>query len=348
MDQEQQSSNITGLLESPQLDARFRMLASPIKESNEKNAESLDAEEAKKTLLAKETRLRTGTVTTAGKYLENLSNPKPPPPPPPTNQYGDLSSSSNKQGRVLGTSNTDISEKQMDKFLSGFKRFRKAQKPKTVLLGCCDSRVDPAIITDCDPGDLFVIRNVANLVAPYQPDAGYHGVAAALEFAVQVLCVENIIVLGHSKCGGISALLRGVSSELEFIAPWVSIAQKAKDKTLKYFGDRSEEEQQRACEHASILQTIENLVTYPWIHSKLQRGDLNLTGWYFDFESGDLMGYNPDTLDFEALVDNDCSEHASPTRSLKNACRSSGSSWYTESVTKDEHSHSSNLHPKSE
>ncbi|KAJ8331274.1 hypothetical protein QVD99_005693 [Batrachochytrium dendrobatidis] len=343
---------------SSPLDIKTNLHSSPSVEYMESEEGSLKQESKDKI----ENRIRTGTVTTAGRYLEHLSNPQ-------LSQPKDTNSASIQQGRVLGTSNTDLSQVQMGKFLSGFKRFRKtyfasntalfdslkkAQKPKTVLLGCCDSRVDPAILTDCDPGDLFVIRNVANLVAPYGPDSGYHGVASALEFAVLVLGVENIIVLGHSKCGGISALLRGVSPDFEFIAPWVSIAQQAKEKTLKYFGDRSEEEQQRACEHASILQTIENLVTYPWIKDRLQAGQLNLTGWYFDFESGDLLGYNPESLNFEPLVQDEHPERATSARSTR-ASAASTSPINRTTLTADEHARSpilrrpyENIRPKSD
>ncbi|KAJ3019273.1 UNVERIFIED_CONTAM: hypothetical protein HDU68_010740 [Siphonaria sp. JEL0065] len=144
----------------------------------------------------------------------------------------------------------EINNKQMSKFLSGFRRFQKTyfgdnselfdslkngQSPKTLLIACCDSRVDPAIITDCEPGDLFVVRNVANLVAPYNPDKSHHGVSAALEFAVKGLKVNNIIVMGHTKCGGIAALMRGISdsNETEFLGPWMKIAEKARQKVLK-------------------------------------------------------------------------------------------------------------------
>nr|KAJ3421019.1 hypothetical protein HK105_004698 [Polyrhizophydium stewartii] len=257
-----------------------------------------------------------------GRYLANLSQQAPP------NEIAGNIPSARLMGS--GASTTDLAKKHMTKFLSGFRQFqktyfasntalfetlKKTQRPKTVIIGCCDSRVDPALLTGSDPGDLFVIRNVANLVMPYCSDAGIHGVAAALEFAVLVLGVENIIVLGHSKCGGINALLRGVPPNFEFISPWMSIAQRAKEKTLKYFGDRSEEEQQRACEHASILQSIENLITYPWLRERLEKGQLNVTGWYFDFETGDLLGYNPETLAFERLVSEDSGQSPTATRS---------------------------------
>jgi carbonic anhydrase len=222
-----------------------------------------------------------------------------------------LISQGSTQSLVLPESNPT-----MKKFLSGFKRFQKTyfsqhhelydalkfrQTPKTLVVGCCDSRVDPAIITDCDPGDLFVVRNVGNLVAPYKPDDNYHGVSAALEYAVKTLEVEIIIVLGHTHCGGIDALMRGNLKDTEFLGNWMKIAAQAKERTLKYFGDQDYEIQKKACEHASILNSVENLFTYPWIREKLQQGKLTLSGWYFDFDSGDLLGYNPDSGSFETL-----------------------------------------------
>ncbi|KAI8901274.1 carbonic anhydrase [Globomyces pollinis-pini] len=210
----------------------------------------------------------------------------------------------------------------LDKFLSGYKRFHKnyfcenqllfktlqtGQAPKTVLIGCCDSRVDPAIITDCDPGDIFVVRNVANLVAPHKVDFGYHGTASALEYAVRVLQVENIIILGHSHCGGIELLMQSDDApEFEYLGHWMSMGKAAKDKTLRFYSDQPRDVQNRACEKASILQSLENCVSYPWIHEKLKDGSLSLTGWYFDFDTGKLLGYNSEKSTFESLDTDEC------------------------------------------
>ncbi|KAJ3271540.1 hypothetical protein HDV01_006591 [Terramyces sp. JEL0728] len=204
----------------------------------------------------------------------------------------------------------------LSKFLTGYQRFKKnyftenrnlyetlqnGQAPKTILIGC----FDPAIITDCDPGDIFVVRNVANLVAPYKlgniTEKGHHGTASALEYAVKVLKVESIVILGHSKCGGIDALMRDTAKNFEFLGPWVEIGQKAKEKTLKYYSDKPIDMQVRACEKASILQSLENLLTYPWIVEKLKQGTISINGWYFDFETGSLSAYDPDTCHFELL-----------------------------------------------
>lgn len=206
----------------------------------------------------------------------------------------------------------------MNKFLTGFKRFQKTyfrentelysrlamgQQPKTLIVACCDSRVDPAIITDCDPGEVFTVRNVANLVPPYTPNednGGHHGVSAALEYAVNTLLVEDIIVLGHVACGGIAALMSDVKLG-EFVQPWMSIARRAKENVLRKFSDCSPAIQARACERAAILVSLENLCSYPWIRDRLQAKTLTINGWYFDFEAGELFMYSPKTGGFEVL-----------------------------------------------
>lgn len=203
---------------------------------------------------------------------------------------------------------TDINE-----LLKGFQRFRvksfepnrelfnrlamQGQTPRTLLIGCSDSRVDPAILTDSAPGDLFVIRNVANLVPPHETGGRYHGTSAALEFAVCNLKVSNIIILGHSRCGGIRALLEGYGENDEgegFIAPWVKIAASARDEVLQRWPDASKEFKQRACERAGIRTSLTNLMTFPFIRQRVEQGQLKLYGWYYDLENGELMQYDPE------------------------------------------------------
>lgn len=205
------------------------------------------------------------------------------------------------------------------KLIKGFKRFqqnyfksddtlfdqlRHGQTPKVLLIGCSDSRVDPAILTDCRPGDLFVVRNVANLIPPYEPDARYHGVSSAIEYAVRFLHVEHIIVMGHSHCGGIDALMRSSKESPlgEFIDHWVEIAQPAKDIVQRDLSNKPFDMQARACEQASIMISLENLLTFPWVAERVQAETLALHGWYFDLEAGQMLGYQPDTGEFEKLV----------------------------------------------
>ena len=207
----------------------------------------------------------------------------------------------------------------VESFISGFKRFqenwlgsdktlfnslRKGQNPKAMLIGCSDSRVDPAILTDCDPGELFVVRNVANLVPPCEPDAGRHGVSAALEYAVCHLKVEHIIVMGHSQCGGIKGLMDGICdcNADSFIGSWVSIAHPAKRQVLDEFPDISAEIQYYACEKAAIMLSLENLMTFPWVRQRVEDGTLALHGWYFDLQAGTLSGVSPLSNNFELLA----------------------------------------------
>jgi carbonic anhydrase len=211
--------------------------------------------------------------------------------------------------------------KDLTALVSGFRRFqenffsedtrlfdqlKKAQRPKVLVIACCDSRVDPSLLTDCDPGDLFVIRNVANLVPPYQPDAHYHGVSAAVEYAVCFLNVEHILIMGHSQCGGIQSLMEKTGGcedgDNEFIDNWVSLASPAKEMVLKELADKPKEIQTRACEQASILLSLENLLTFPQILKRVEAGTLSLQAWYVDIQTGALLSYNPKSGEFEVLV----------------------------------------------
>ncbi len=205
------------------------------------------------------------------------------------------------------------------RLISGFKRFREdyfesddqlfeqlreGQQPKVLLIGCSDSRVDPAILTGARPGDLFVVRNVANLVPPYEPDSHYHGISSAVEYAVKFLKVEHAIVMGHACCGGIEALMCGTESEPigEFIDHWVSIARPAREAVMRDLSNKPIELQRRACEEASILISLENLLTFPWVAAAVDKGQLALHGWYFDLEAGELLGYHADSGGFEKLA----------------------------------------------
>jgi len=208
--------------------------------------------------------------------------------------------------------------KDIARFLSGFRQFQKtyfcsdndfygnlknSQNPKVLVIACSDSRVDPAILLGCEPGDMFVVRNVANLVPPYETNPGHHGVSAALEYAVKVLKVEHVIVLGHSCCGGIQALMAPGRDGLgEFIAPWVSIADQALGEVARELPGKPQDLRQRACEQAAVLVSLENLLTFPWIWEKVMTGKLYLHGWYFDMGKGELFSYLPETGSFEPLV----------------------------------------------
>jgi len=208
--------------------------------------------------------------------------------------------------------------KDVANFISGFRRFQEkyfsedrnlfeqlqqGQRPKALIVACADSRVDPALLTGAEPGDMFVVRNVANLVPPYQPDGDFDSVAAALEFGVRSLEVEHIIVLGHAQCGGIHALMSGAGSDGEFIGKWVGIAQRARERVLAELPNKPTNLQDRACEQAAILVSLENLLTYPWIAERVAVGAMHLHGWYFDMADGSLFQYNPAGNAFESIAE---------------------------------------------
>ena len=191
------------------------------------------------------------------------------------------------------------------------------QKPEVLLIGCSDSRVDPALITQGEPGELFVVRNVANLVPPYQPDGHYHGTSAAIEYAVRVLEVAHVVVLGHARCGGIRGLIGMQAGEQppgDFIAPWVSIAQSACERFLTPPGEGETLDERQAAavwlqdsphlvERAAVRGSVENLMTFPFIRERVEAGTLHLHGWWFDIETGDLWVIDPRTSAFIPAFD---------------------------------------------
>jgi carbonic anhydrase len=206
----------------------------------------------------------------------------------------------------------------IDKLVEGFKRFRQShfvdnnalfnrlnqqgQAPKTLIVGCCDSRVDPAIITDCDPGDLFIIRNVANLVPPFETAGSYHGTSAALEFGVRNVGVEHIIVLGHAQCGGIRALMENgsqVGQQEGFVSGWMKVASHARNRVLSRMHGEEEAKLQRACEQEAILVSLDNLLSFPWILERVAQRKLTLHGWYFDMQQGELLHYDAASNSFK-------------------------------------------------
>ncbi|MDF2529496.1 MAG: Carbonate dehydratase [Gammaproteobacteria bacterium] len=174
----------------------------------------------------------------------------------------------------------------------------KGQRPEVLIIGCCDSRVSPSIITQAEPGELFTIRNVANLVPPYTCEEDtYHGVSAAIEFAVRHLEVEHIVVLGHSQCGGIRALMENsiLGSKDSFISTWVSIAEAAKNKINTEFPDLDLDAKCHLCEQQALQISLNNLLSFPWVKSRVDAKKLYLHAWHFDLSSGLLTEFTPET-----------------------------------------------------
>ena len=201
-----------------------------------------------------------------------------------------------------------------DELTAGYHRFRadhwptaradyevlatKGQKPHTLIVACSDSRADPALIFDAKPGELFVVRNVPNLVPPYEPDGKLHGVSAALEFGVKVLGVKRIVVMGHAHCGGVNAMINGAPEIVsDFVAPW--IAQGAP--VVRHVAETVEpHEVDRAAEEAIVRLSIRNLRTFPWIAEREQAGRLILSGLHFGIADGVLRA-RTDKPRFEPL-----------------------------------------------
>jgi carbonic anhydrase len=176
------------------------------------------------------------------------------------------------------------------------------QQPEIMVVGCCDSRVSPEAIFDARPGELFVVRNVANLVPPYSPTGLAHGVSAALEFAVEVLGVRHIVVLGHARCGGVSAFVKRDAplSTGDFIGRWISLIAPAAEK-VGPLGGRALAEYLEALEQASIVETIDNLMTFPLVRLAVERRRLQLHAAYFDVATGMLSTGDLQTGDFAPL-----------------------------------------------
>ncbi|MSP98616.1 MAG: carbonic anhydrase [Betaproteobacteria bacterium] len=202
-------------------------------------------------------------------------------------------------------------------FVAGFKRFQeryfsddrdlferlgRGQRPKAMIVACADFRGDPALLTGAVPGEVFVVRNVVNLVPPYERGGSFASVPATLEFAVLSLGVEHIIALGHVQCGGIPAPTSGAGTSGEFIGKWVGIAQRARERVLDELPAKPPALQERACEQAFILVLLENLMTFPWIARRVAAGTVRLHGWSFDIVEGDLLCNNPARNAFEPVA----------------------------------------------
>jgi len=208
----------------------------------------------------------------------------------------------------------------IDKLTAGFKDFRDGrfqeqrteyetlvdggQHPKVAVVACADSRVDPAIVLQADPGDLFIVRNVANLVPPYEREGHYHGTSAALEYAVEHLQVGHLVILGHAHCGGVRSLFEKRAAEDEsdrFVPPWMSLVKSAYLRIEGTMPDAPQEVKAQHCEQSAVLVSLENLMTFPFIRERVGDGRLRLHGWYIDIRSCTLRVYDPIKQHFEPV-----------------------------------------------
>ncbi|MFV0284605.1 MAG: carbonic anhydrase [Castellaniella sp.] len=195
--------------------------------------------------------------------------------------------------------------------LGGFDRFRRryyqenpalyrdlceGQHPGTLVITCCDSRVDPALMLGCEPGELFVVRNVANLVPPYGQGWRHQSVLAAIQFAVGQIEVGRIIVLGHSQCGGIRALMTQPTArpdEAGGVSGWMSVVEPARREVMARMPAAPLESRCRACEKAALRISLRNLESYACVRERRTQGALSLHGWHFEMARGELEAYSP-------------------------------------------------------
>jgi carbonic anhydrase len=177
------------------------------------------------------------------------------------------------------------------------------QRPEIMVIGCCDSRCSPELIFDAGPGEIFVSRNIANLVPPYTPDSAQRSMSAALEFAVQALKVKHIVVLAHAQCGGIRAYAEEAEplSPGDFIGNWMSIIAPAA-KAVGPRGGRSFQDYVTALEQMSAVKTLDNLMTFPYVRRRVDAGEMRLHAAYFGVATGELSVYDPATKRFERVA----------------------------------------------
>ena len=210
----------------------------------------------------------------------------------------------------------------LERLLRGFRDFRtgyyrehldlfeklasEGQSPRILIVGCADARVDPGILTQTKPGDIFTLRNVAAMVPPaqYPPDNRHHGSSSAIEFAVRGLGVEHIVVLGHALCGGIGALVDGrdsVYASYDYMSTWMAIAQEVRDLAVQRLAGRPRTEIARAVEQGAVLNSVNNLMSFRWIAERVEAGTLALHAWWFNMTEGQLYAFDPATAAFVAV-----------------------------------------------
>lgn len=178
------------------------------------------------------------------------------------------------------------------------------QNPQILFIGCSDSRVVPDLIVNSKPGDMFILRNIGNFVPPYSDDGDFHGSTAAIEYAVSVLGVKDIIVCGHSHCGACVSLYEDLSKKdnLQHVKKWLQLGKNAKEYTINKLGlNAPKDEILRTTEKASIKYQLINLLTYPAVYEKVQSGELEIHGWYYKIENGSIEVYDGETSSFKNL-----------------------------------------------
>jgi carbonic anhydrase len=207
------------------------------------------------------------------------------------------------------------------KLVGGFKTFKvttfaqkqdiihhlveQGQKPTTMVISCADLRLSPAEIFASNPGELYVVSNVGGIV-PKHDTKGINGILAAIEYAVTILEVENIVILGHAKCDSIKMMMsekslsgKGLS---EAMKAWFNVASEARDAVKKEMSNASEEEQHKACERESLVVSLSNLMEYPYVAKRMKDKKLNVFGWHFNIETGEIFSFDMNTNFFESII----------------------------------------------
>jgi carbonic anhydrase len=181
---------------------------------------------------------------------------------------------------------------------------KNGQKPKVLFIACSDSRVDPVLITNSDPGDLFILRNIGNFVPPFSPDNDYHATAAGIEYATHVLKVTDIIICGHSHCGAIDSLYQDIDSiNLLHVKRWLDLGSEAKkhvENSIK--SDATQKEKLELTEKVSVVFQMKNLLSYPEVKSRVDSGELSLRGWYYKIKTGELEYFCDKDREFLPMV----------------------------------------------
>jgi len=184
-----------------------------------------------------------------------------------------------------------------------FRRLSGKQDPDVLFITCADSRVDPTLVTQSRPGDLFIVRNVGNIIPPHDAIKDKNSVAAALEFAVLVLKVADIIVCGHSNCGAMKVLFQDEKEfrDMPHLREWVALSKIVRSHVEQYYPNTSASLKERIMEKENVLEQLKNLETYPFIAQALEKGVVYLHGWYYDIGAGEVLSFNPVTDSFEKI-----------------------------------------------
>lgn len=204
----------------------------------------------------------------------------------------------------------------MEKLLQGLVKFRredfedhkelfgelkKGQNPHTLFIGCSDSRLVPNLITKTLPGELFVVRNIANIVPPFRKSQEHLATTSAIEYAINVLKGKNIVVCGHSNCGGCHAIYSSEDflNKIPYTKKWLELADNVKNKVVAQLVDNDEGKREWMTEQINIVEQLKHLFTYPFIRDKYQKGELEIYGWYYIIETGEVFNYNKNSGRFE-------------------------------------------------